>query len=90
MNNKRSVARVALFVCSALVLTQPACASQKHQPVKSAMVRGRPKPVAYEADGTPIATAAPRRLSSIAVGGSAWTAYHEARGKRRHQQIARR
>jgi hypothetical protein len=90
MNNKRSVVRVALFVCGALVLAQPATASQKHQPAKSAMVQRRQKPVAYEADGTPIATAAPRRLSSIAVGGSAWTAYHETRGRRRHQQIARR
>jgi hypothetical protein len=90
MDNKRPAARVALVMCGALVLAQPAFGSQRHQSTKPPLVQSHQKPVAYEADGTPIATGAPRRLSALAVGGSAWAAHRETRGKRRHEQIARR
>jgi hypothetical protein len=90
MNNRHSLARVALVIFGAIILAQPTSASQKHPTTKPAAAQTRQKPVAYGVDGAPIATGAPRRLSSLAVGGSAWSAYHESHGKKRHQQIARR
>jgi hypothetical protein len=86
MNNKRWVGRVILLALGSLALVSPTYASQHHQQTKAAAQTHQK--VTYQTDGTPVATGAPRRLSALAMGGSAWTAYHEMRGKRHRQQIA--
>ena len=87
-NEKRWAGRAVLVALGIFALVLPAPASQHHpQPRTAPQIHQRP--VAYENDGTPIATGAPRRLSALAMGGSAWATYHDARGKRHRQQIAK-
>ena len=80
--------RVAICALGAVVVFHPACASQRHRS-SAAALQSHQKPVTYEADGTPIATGAPRRLSALAVGGSAWATFHEMRARRHRQQVAK-
>ena len=69
----------------AFALAPPSYAIDRHQRPKVVAVTPHRKPVGYGPDGTPIATGAPRQLSALAMGGSAWSAYHAMRGKRRQQ-----
>jgi len=87
MNNKRWAGRAILVALGISACVSSTSASQHRQPTKPA-VQTHQKLVAYQTDGTPIATGAPRRLSALAMGGSAWTAYHETRGRKHRQQVA--
>ena len=87
MLNRRLVGRTGLLALLVVALASPDYAAENHPPPKTATRQVHP-PVAYDRDGAPIATAAPRRLSSLAMGGSAWSAYHAMHGKKHHQQIA--
>ena len=87
MSNRKLVGRVVVVTVVTLALVPAAYASERHQP-KAAAAQSHQKLVSYAPDGAPIATGAPRRLSALAMGGSAWAAYHETHGKRHRQQIA--